>query len=133
MSKKYTKLYSGGTPIFIEDNIFEIIIPMENTAPLQVGPEEANKNINESEMKNETSFETSFETSLKQVLKQSDYMKLEAIIVWLAKNNEIRIQDVMKITKKSRATAWRYMKKLLDCGAVEVAGSTNNIIYKRKY
>ena len=125
MSKKYTKLYSGGTPIFIEDNIFEIIIPMENTAPLQVGPEEANKNINESEMKNET--------SLKQVLKQSDYMKLETIIVWLAKNNEISIQDVMDITKKSRATAWRYMQKLLDCGAVEVAGSTNNIIYKRKY
>ena len=118
-------MYSGVTPIFIEDNIFEIIIPMENTAPLQVGPEEANKNINESEMKNET--------SLKQVLKQSDYMKLETIIVWLAKNNEIRIQDVMKITKKSRATAWRYMQKLLDCGAVEVAGSTNNIIYKRKY
>ena len=102
---------------------------MENAAPLQVGTEDANKNINENEMKNETSFETSFETSLKQ----SDYMKLEAIIVWLAKNNEIRIQDVMKITKKSRATAWRYMQKLLDCGAVEVAGSTNNIIYKRKY
>ena len=122
-------MYSGGTPIFIEDNIFEIIIPMENAAPLQVGTEDANKNINENEMKNETSFET----SLKQVLKQSDYMKLEAIIVWLAKNNEIRIQDVMKITKKSRATAWRYMQKLLDCGAVEVAGSTNNIIYKRKY
>ncbi|MDE7276913.1 MAG: putative DNA binding domain-containing protein, partial [Lachnospiraceae bacterium] len=26
-TNKYTKLYSGGTPIFIEDNIFEIIIP----------------------------------------------------------------------------------------------------------
>lgn len=100
--------------------------------PLQVGLETFNENINEAEtngMKNETSFET----SLKQVLKQSDYMKLESIIDWLASNEEIRIQEVMQITKKSRATAWRYMQKLLDCGAVEVTGSTNNIIYKRKY
>lgn len=37
-TNKYTKLYSGGTPIFIEDNIFEIIILMGNAAELQVGP-----------------------------------------------------------------------------------------------
>lgn len=45
-TNKYTKLYSGGTPIFIEDNIFEIIIPMENAAQIQVGPEETNKETN---------------------------------------------------------------------------------------
>ncbi len=44
-TNKYTKLYSGGTPIFIEDNIFEIIIPMEKTAQIQVRPEETNKEI----------------------------------------------------------------------------------------
>ena len=60
-------------------------------------------------------------------------MKLESIIVWLASKEEIRIREVMQITKKSRVTAWRYMQKLLDYGAVEVTGSTNNIIYKRKY
>ena len=37
-TNKYTKLYSGGTPTFIEDNVFEIIIPTENVADLQVGP-----------------------------------------------------------------------------------------------
>ena len=37
-TNKYTKLYSSGTPVFIEGNIFEIIIPMENVADLQVGP-----------------------------------------------------------------------------------------------
>ena len=35
-TNKYTKLYSGGTPIFEEDNIFRITIPMENVAELQV-------------------------------------------------------------------------------------------------
>jgi len=37
-TNKYTKLYSGGTPVFVEDNIFEIVIPMENVAEMQVGP-----------------------------------------------------------------------------------------------
>ena len=36
-ANKYTKLYSGGTPIFVEDDIFEIVIPIEAVAELQVG------------------------------------------------------------------------------------------------
>ena len=42
-TNKYTKLYSGEKPVFVEDNIFEILIPMSNVAELQVGPEETNK------------------------------------------------------------------------------------------
>lgn len=37
-TNKYTKLYSGGTPTFIEDNIFRINIPIDNVANLKVGP-----------------------------------------------------------------------------------------------
>lgn len=44
-TNKYTKLYSGGTPVFIEGNIFEIVIPMDNVAQIQIGPEETNKEI----------------------------------------------------------------------------------------
>ena len=36
-TNKYTKLYSGGTPKFVEENIFEIIVPIENVPGLQVG------------------------------------------------------------------------------------------------
>lgn len=42
-TNKYTKLYSGGTPVFLEDNIFEIVIPMDSVANLQVGPEETDR------------------------------------------------------------------------------------------
>ncbi len=45
-TNKYTKLYSGGIPVFIEDNIFEIVIPMENVTGLQVGPDNADKETN---------------------------------------------------------------------------------------
>ena len=83
--------------------------------------------FSDGEMKNETSFET----SLKQVLKQKDYKKLEPVITRLAKEDTISIQEVMELTKKSRTTAWRYMQILVECGAVEAAGSTNNVSYRR--
>ena len=68
---------------------------------------------------------------LKQVLKQKDYKKLEPVITKLAKEDTISIQEVMELTKKSRTTAWRYMQILVKCGAVETAGSTNNVSYRR--
>ena len=76
--------------------------------------------------------ETSFETSLKQVLKQKDLERLYPIVEFLDENKQITIQQVMELLNKSRTTAWRYMKILVETGLVEVAGSTNNIIYKLK-
>lgn len=74
--------------------------------------------------------ETSFETRMKQVLKQKDYDKLYPIIDLLEKNRQITIQQAMTVLDKSRTTSWRYMKMLVDVGAVEADGSTNNLIYK---
>lgn len=75
--------------------------------------------------------ETSFETSLKQVLKQKDYKKLKTVIKKLANEEAISIQDVMNLTHKSRTTAWRYMQILVECGAVETVGNTNNVSYRK--
>lgn len=36
---KYTKLYSGGTPEFIEGDVFKIIIPLSKAATEIVGPQ----------------------------------------------------------------------------------------------
>ena len=52
-TNKYTKLYSGGTPVFVEDNIFEIMIPMGNVAEMQVP-----RGTQELETSKETSKET---------------------------------------------------------------------------
>lgn len=84
-------------------------------------------NMSDCKMKNETSFET----SLKQVLEQKNYKKLEPIIKWLAKEDIINIQEVMELTHKSRTTAWRYMQILVECGAVETVGNTNNVSYRK--
>ena len=123
-TNKYTKLYSGGTPSFIEDDVFRISIPIDNVANLKVGP-----GVDQISRKEKN--ETSFETSLKQVLKQSDYDRLKPVIAKLAEVEEISIQEVMELTSKSRTTAWRYMQILVECGAVELTGNTNNASYKR--
>ena len=125
-TNKYTKLYSGGTPIFIEDNIFRINIPIDNVANLKVGP-----GATAAEIIMNNDFKSKNETCLKQVLKQSDYEKLKLVIAKLSQVEEISIQEVMKLTNKSRTTAWRYMQILVDCGAVESTGNTNNASYKR--
>lgn len=49
----------------------------------------------------------------------------------IAKEDTISIQEVMELTKKSGTTAWRYMQILGEYGTVDVAGSTNNVSYKR--
>ena len=74
--------------------------------------------------------ETSFETSLKQVLKPKDFEKLVDVIRVLEVKREISVQEVMKITQKSRTTAWRYMKTLVELGVVEAEGNTNNMTYR---
>lgn len=37
---KYSKLYSGGEPQFIEDDVFRTIIPLSKIATEKVGPQE---------------------------------------------------------------------------------------------
>ena len=67
---------------------------------------------------------------MKQVLKPKDFEKLVDIIRVLEVKREISVQEVMKITQKSRTTAWRYMKILVDLGVLEKEGNTNNMIYR---
>jgi DNA-binding IclR family transcriptional regulator len=69
---------------------------------------------------------------LKQVLKPSSYDKLLPLIECLDENKYISIQEVMNITGKSRTTAWRYLKMLVDADVVETDGETNNLIYRLK-
>ena len=67
---------------------------------------------------------------MKQVLKPKDFEKLVDIIRVLEVKREISVQEVMEITQKSRTTAWRYMKILVNLGVLEKEGNTNNMTYR---
>ena len=101
-TNKYTKLYSGGTPVFVEDNIFEIVIPMENVARLQVGPEETSK---------ETNKETNKETE-------------NRIIEILEARPEISVKEIANILEISVGGVRYHINKMKKNGLIEHIGST---------
>ena len=105
-TNKYTKLYSGGTPVFVEDNIFEILIPMDNVAELQVGPEETNKETNK-----ETSKETNKEIANK-------------IIDLLKSRPEIAVKEIAEILNISVGGVRYHINKMKKAGIIEHIGST---------
>lgn len=131
-TNKYTKLYSGGTPTFIEDNVFEIIIPTENVADLQVGPEvskQDNSNTSERKRNFAQKNERSLSEVLSEVLLTKDYKKVESIVLFLEKNDVITPSQAEQITGKSSATVRRYLKMLVATGYIVATGSTNNVEY----
>ena len=102
-TNKYTKLYSGGTPIFVEDNIFEIMIPMENVAEMQVGPRGTQEL--------ETSKETSKETAGR-------------IIDILCRKPEISIKGIAEELELSISGVRYHIDYLKKEGTIEHIGST---------
>ena len=73
--------------------------------------------------------ETSLKQVLKRVLKRADYNKLISVIEYLDSNDSISVQDVIRITGKSRTTAWRYLNILIEAEVLEATGNTNNSVY----
>ena len=73
--------------------------------------------------------ETSLKQVLKQALTQTEYNKMISIIDFLESHSEITVQDAVKLTGKSRTTAWRYLKVLSEMGVIKPTGNTNNVSY----
>lgn len=115
-TNKYTKMYSGGTPIFVEDNIFQIIIPMEGAAGLQVSPD-----INSKETSQKTVQETNQETNQEVNCYKSSREK----ILFEIKSNPCITQ--VKLAEKiglSRSGVKYVLKQLQDEGLLKRVGST---------
>lgn len=105
-TNKYTKMYSGGIPVFVEDNIFQIIIPIEGVAGLQVGPEEGSN-----------------------VVIQATELEQEVIDV-LFKNPEQTIGELSNEIGVSKKTVSKRIKSLKDKGIIERVGSDRKGYWK---
>ncbi|MDO4554488.1 MAG: ATP-binding protein [Lachnospiraceae bacterium] len=108
------------TPELIEDTILNQV-----TLILKMLPDEAGV------MKEDENFNQKKERSLKEVLSVKEYERLLPIIEYLEDNQEIKTDTAEQLTGKSAATAWRYLKKLVEVGVLEPDGNTNNAGYKR--
>ena len=109
-TNKYTKLYSGGTPIFLEDNIFQIVIPMESVADLQVGPDNVKK------------------VTEKVIEKVTE--KEQEVLALLLENANYTMPQLAEKLKISRKTIAVRLKSLKEKNVIERVGSDRKGYWK---
>lgn len=112
---KYTKLYSGETPVFIEGEVFEILIPMGKVAGLQTGPKENNK---------ENSKENSKENNKENNKENSNLEMGNIIIDILQAEPELSIEKIAKRLHVTNGTVRYYVEILKRTGILEHVGPT---------
>ncbi len=116
---KYSKLYSGESPVFIEGEVFEILIPMGNVAGLQTGPEKADKE-NSKEKNKENNKENSKENS-----KENQNIEISGkIIDILQLEPELSIEKIANALGVTNSTARYYVEILKRTGILEHVGPT---------
>ncbi len=131
-TNKYTKLYSGGTPVFVEDNIFQITIPIDNVANLKTGPaavETITENAADSrKVSDKVSDKMSDKISGRLTGKEKVFLE---ILISQFKDNEYVTTTVMSsITSIPTSTIRRYMKKFCKLGILVSEGKNKSTQYR---
>lgn len=109
---KYTKMYSGGEPQFVEGDVFRITIPLSEVATATVGPNSLTDGT-----RNETRNGTGNGT-----IKLSDIET--KILAEIQKNPHITKNEICGLLGIGKSTVARATKKLKELGILERKGST---------
>lgn len=133
-TNKYTKLYSGGTPIFIEDNIFQITIPIDNVANLKVGPTVAEiitRNVVDNQKMSDM-LGDKMSDMLGDKLTGKEKVFLEILIRQLNEDEYVTTKVMSNITRIPSSTIRRYMKKFCELGILVSEGKNKSTQYRLK-
>ena len=114
---KYTKMYSGAEPQFVEGDVFRITIPLAKVATATVGPRVSDEEINEDIIEgiNEGINLTKNETAVVEMLKLNPHISQFALA------SELGI---------SKASVERAMRMLKEKGLIERVGSKKTGYWK---
>lgn len=125
-TNKYTKLYSGGIPKFVEENTFEIIIPIENVPELQVGGKENSRTDR-------------VPKSAEEVPKSAEVIKIEKldgqqsqIYNYILTNEAITTKEVKELLGLKDRRARKILADMCDIGILIKVGATSNLKYVLK-
>lgn len=133
-TNKYTKLYSGGTPTFIEDNIFQITIPIDNVANLKVGPTVAEiitRNVVDNQKMSDM-LGDKMSDMLGDKLTGKEKVFLEILIKQLNEDEYVTTKVMSNITRIPSSTIRRYMKKFCELGILVSEGKNKSTQYRLK-
>lgn len=113
---KYTKMYSGGEPQFVEGDVFHITIPLSEVATATVGPGSIlpnGENING---------EINGEIKLTETEKK--------VLAAIKADPRMKRPDMISALKIGKSTLDRSLKKLKDAGFLERVGSNKTGYWK---
>lgn len=133
-TNKYTKLYSGGTPTFIEDNIFQITIPIDNVANFKVGPTAAEiitRNVVDNQKMSDM-LGDKMSDILGDKLTGKEKVFLEILIKQLKEDRYVTTTVMSNITGIPPSTIRRYMKKFCKLGILVSEGKNKSTQYRLK-
>lgn len=122
-TNKYTKLYSGGVPKFVEENTFEIIIPIENVPDLQVG---GNVHFEENRVPK----------SAGEVPKSAEDIKIEKldaqqsqVYTYVLANKTITTREAKALLGVRDRRARKILSDMCEACVLEKVGATSNLKY----
>lgn len=122
-TNKYTKLYSGGVPKFVEENTFEIIIPIENVPELQVGG-----NVNSETSRVPKSAEDVPKSAEDTKLAKLDGQQLQ-IYNYVLANEAITTKEAKVLLGLQDRRARKILADMCDAGLLMKVGATSNLKY----
>lgn len=117
---KYTKMYSGGEPQFVEGDVFRITIPLSEVATATVGP--GSNLLNIEKINGEINEKINGEINLSETDTQ--------VLAVIKSNPHIKRPDIISSLKIGRSTLDRSLKKLKYAGLLERIGSNKTGYWK---
>ncbi len=117
---KYTKMYSGGEPQFVEGDVFRITIPLSEVATATVGP--SSNPLNAEKINGEINEKINGEINLSDVDKK--------ILAVIRNNPHIKRPDIISSLDIGKSTLDRSLKKLKDAGLLKRIGSNKTGYWK---
>ena len=129
-TNKYTRLYSGGTPTFIEDNVFKINIPIDHVANLQVGQATDTITYKADDQKMSDKMSEIVSDKMSDKLNEKEKMFLSLLMEQLKSREYVTTSFMAGITEIPASTVRRYMNKLCKLKVVEAEGRNKGKKYR---
>ncbi len=137
-SYKYTKMYSGGEPVFTEADVFTIVIPLSEAAtatvgpttqdgtkvPRQVIPQDSGESIKRIRENEKERIECT-ENALNRELNAQE----KIIVSYLAHNKTITSAQLIELLDIKRRRAQVILTKMVADGILNKRGASRSTIY----
>ena len=121
-SYKYTRLYSGGEPEFIEGDVFKIIIPLSTGAMTKVGPNIDKKTTKKPQRNHEENHEEIIDMQINSGMSDVEIDILNAMY----QNPTVSVRELAETTDWTEWQIRYYIEKLKENGVLRREGATKN-------